>query len=169
MKNMLKRRDVLSNSWKAALGLVAVAGIWTSWDVLRPRTTTGFGGLVKTLPRSAVPSDGVVAVRAAKGYLTEVDGEVIALSETCPHLGCRVPWCESSGQFECPCHGSFFSRAGDYLAGPTPRGMDRYPTEIQGETVMVDTGSLIEGPAPSAPKVIDEPARGPACTEGGGH
>ena len=105
---------------------------------------------------------------AARAYLTSIDGELVALAEKCTHLGCRVPWCESSGQFECPCHGSNFNRAGDYRTGPAPRGMDRYEIEVIDGIVHVDTGSVIAGPSPGDEQ-INEPIRGPSCDAGGEH
>jgi cytochrome b6-f complex iron-sulfur subunit len=109
-----------------------------------------------------VAEGGVVAIRAARAYLTKHEGEVVAIAEKCPHLGCRVSWCETSGEFECPCHGSVFNRLGEHRAGPSPRGMDRFPVSIEDGVVSVDTGSLEKGDAPGT-ESIDEPSRGPSC------
>ena len=49
---------------------------------------------------------------------TSTDTYFFALSQRCPHLGCRVPFCESSGRFECPCHGSIFDLGGRVHQGP---------------------------------------------------
>ena len=133
MAEFIQRRQFLARLWGAGTGLIAVAAAWTSWDLLQPLRTTGFGGLVRAIRPEAVPDTGIVEVAAARSYLTKVDGETIALSEKCTHLGCRVPFCESSGRFECPCHGSKFSRSGEYVAGPAPRGMDRYPTSVNAD------------------------------------
>jgi len=162
----LDRRKFLSRAWKGGTALLAVAGTWTSWDLLRPRLAAGFGTEVKSVSPDAVPSDTVVEIRQARAYLTKVNGEVVALSEVCPHLGCRVPYCDSSGEFECPCHGSKFNRAGDYLEGPTPRGMDKYAVSIVDGIAVIDTSKKIDGLAPGK-LTIDEPAKGPHCTEGG--
>ena len=107
----------------------------------------------------------MIEISQARAYLTKVNDEVIALSEVCPHLGCRVPYCESSGWFECPCHGSKFDRAGDYMEGPSPRGMDRYAVEIVDGVAVIDTAQRITGPDVGT-RMIDEPAKGPHCTEG---
>lgn len=160
----MERRSFLSNAWKAGAALIAAAGVWTTWDLLQPQPAAGFGGAVRAVPPESVPEDGVIEVRAARAYLTKIEGEMVALSETCSHLGCRVPWCASSGQFECPCHGSVFNRAGDLIAGPAPRGMDYYPTEVVDGLVVIDTAEPVPGLSPGE-MTIDEPARGPACAE----
>lgn len=163
----LHRRDFLSKLWKLGGGLIAAAGAWTSWDLLQPLPASGFGGKIRTLIPDAITEGAVVEVPAARAYLTRVNGELYAFSEKCTHLGCRVPYCDSSGQFECPCHGTNYSRGGDLVAGPAPRGMDRYPTEIGSDgLVYIDTGAKQDGPAPGS-KLVDEPARGPACAAEG--
>jgi cytochrome b6-f complex iron-sulfur subunit len=165
MKQLIERRAFLSKMWKWGIGLVAIAGAWTSWDILQPVNASGFGGKIKSGDAAEVPSTGVETVSAAQAYLTKDGDEVVALWWRCPHLGCRVPWCESSGQFECPCHGTNFNRLGEYRSGPSPRGMDRFEVEIVDESVVIDTGIIIQGPPPG-PESIDEPP-GPACTAGG--
>ena len=123
----IERRSFLNRLWTGCAALLAAAGAWTTWDLIKPLPSTGFGGRVRSVTPDAVPETGVVEIRAARAYLTrDADGEIVALSEKCTHLGCRVPFCQSSGQFECPCHGTVFNRVGEYRAGPAPRGMDRY-------------------------------------------
>jgi cytochrome b6-f complex iron-sulfur subunit len=70
----------------------------------------------------------------------------VALYQKCPHLGCRVPWCQTSQWFECPCHGSKYNRVGEKRGGPAPRGMDRFVLEVSGNSIVVDTGTVIQGP-----------------------
>jgi cytochrome b6-f complex iron-sulfur subunit len=167
MSELHERREFLKIGWMAGAGLIGVAGAWTTWDVLQPVDSAGFGGEVRTIPEDSVPEEGVLAVPAARSYLTKIGGEVVAVSETCPHLGCRVPWCDSSGQFECPCHGSTFNRKGEAREGPSPRAMSLYPVEIVDGLVIVNTGEPIEGAPIGEPETIDEPKRGPSCEEGG--
>lgn len=144
---------------------MAAAGAWTSWDLLQPGEARGFGGKIRTVSPDSVGETGVIEVPAARSYLVRIDGEIRALSQKCTHLGCRVPFCESSGQFECPCHGSLFNRAGEFRAGPSPRGLDQHPIEVGADgLIYIDTGSLDEGPAPGA-ESIDEPPTGPQCAE----
>lgn len=166
MAEYMQRRQFLARLWGAGTGLIALAAAWTSWDLLQPLKTTGFGGLVRAISPDSVPATGVIEVPAARAYLTRINGDVVAISEKCTHLGCRVPFCESSGRFECPCHGSKFTRAGDYVAGPAPRGMDRYPTSIGSDGLLyIDTGKKVQGAAPGSAAI--EAASGPACAAGG--
>lgn len=158
-----ERREFLKRGMQAGVVLVAAAGVWTSWDVLQPLPGSGLGGVVKTVPDTEV-TEVPVYIRSAQSYLTRVDDEVVALWQRCPHLGCRVSWCESSREFECACHGSTFNRAGEVRSGPAPRGMDRFAVEVSDDILVVDTGEITEGPAPGE-ETIDEPRQGPSCSE----
>ncbi len=48
----------------------------------------------------------------------------VMFSPICPHLGCNYDWNDSAGKFICPCHGSVYTRLGEHVAGPAPRGLD---------------------------------------------
>ena len=58
---------------------------------------------------------------------------VTAFSPKCPHLGCGVRWSGEADSFECPCHDSTFTRDGKVEGGPSPRGLDRHETRIEGD------------------------------------
>ena len=87
---------------------------------------------------------------------------VVALYQKCPHLGCRVPWCHTSQWFECPCHGSKYNRVGEKKGGPAPRGMDRFPVEVSGGNVVINTGVVVLGP-PIGTNTTGQEAEGPNC------
>lgn len=157
------RRTFLVRAWQVGLALIGVAGLWTSLDILRSVGASGLGGVIRTVPEPDV-SEIPIYVSSAQTYLTKIDDEVVALWQRCPHLGCRVAWCESSREFECACHGSRFNRAGEVRSGPSPRGMDRFATSVNGDFIEVDTGMITQG-APPGPESIDEPPAGPSCSE----
>jgi cytochrome b6-f complex iron-sulfur subunit len=110
------------------------------------------------------PADRLAAARTTyQGpVLAGMERGFVALSQRCPHLGCRVPWCESSQWFECPCHGSRFNAVGERQSGPAPRGMDHFGVDLSAGAITVDTRTLYLG-APPGTDTIDEPARGPHC------
>ncbi len=96
----------------------------------------------------------------------EVGGSgLMALYQKCVHLGCRVPWCQTSQWFECPCHGSKYNRWGEWTGGPAPRGLDRFVSQIDAEgNLVVDTSVIISGPARTANVLAQEP-EGPNCVD----
>ena len=167
MSKGIDRRDFLNRGWKTGIVMIGAAGFWTSWDVLRPLPGSGLGGVVKTVAPDEVPQSTAVYIRTAQTYLTKIDDEVVALWQKCPHLGCRVSWCESAGEFECACHGSTFNRAGEVRSGPAPRGMDRFAVNADGDIIEVDTGLVTEGPPAGTAESIDEPSRGSGCAAHG--
>ena len=99
--------------------------------------------------------------------LAGMEAGFVALYQKCPHLGCRVPQCLSSQWFECGCHGSQYNRVGEKKGGPAPRGMDRFAMTIDGDSMTVDTGTVIEGP-PIGTNTTGQEAEGPHCVSGGG-
>ena len=66
--------------------------------------------------------------------------------------------CETRSRFQCYCHQSTYNIIGEKLElGPAPRGMDRFPISIENGHVMVDTSSVVEGPARGVLTVPTEP------------
>ncbi len=45
-------------------------------------------------------------------------GDFIALSSTCPHLGCQVSWEGQNNRYFCPCHNGTFDPSGKATGGP---------------------------------------------------
>jgi cytochrome b6-f complex iron-sulfur subunit len=157
------RRRFLGFAWKGlAVGLAVEAG-WTTYDILNPKPSGAFGGVVSAGSVADYEQSGTVKYfREGRFYVASADGEIVALYQKCPHLGCRVPFCDSSGRFECPCHGSIYNVRGEYIQGPAPRGMDRFPLMIKGDEVLVDTSQAVEGPPRGVSSTSSEP-KGPSC------
>jgi Rieske Fe-S protein len=44
--------------------------------------------------------------------------DFVALSSTCPHLGCQVRWEGQNNRYFCPCHNGTFDEAGKATGGP---------------------------------------------------
>ncbi|MEL6982788.1 MAG: Rieske 2Fe-2S domain-containing protein [Actinomycetota bacterium] len=174
----------------AAFGAAVLAQLW-------PRPTAGFGarinvGRITDIKDSIIAGDGFFYFPEGRMWLTEypanalpkaqttygfypqveqgLQAGVVALFQTCPHLGCRVPECATSQWFECPCHGSQYNQVGEKKGGPAPRGMDRFPMQVNASNeLIVDTGNVIQGPAIGA-NTTGQEAEGPNCLgEGGGH
>ena len=94
--------------------------------------------------------------------IPDMEQGIVALYQKCVHLGCRVPWCQTSQWFECPCHGSKYSRVGEKKGGPAPRGLDRFVVTITGSKMSIDTTTVITGP-PIGTDTTGQSAEGPPC------
>ncbi|MEZ5171153.1 MAG: ubiquinol-cytochrome c reductase iron-sulfur subunit [Acidimicrobiia bacterium] len=110
------------------------------------------------------PADALPAAKQVYDpvLLPGMEAGLVALWQKCPHLGCRVPWCETSQWFECPCHGSKYNKVGEKKGGPAPRGLDRFPIEFAGSDVTVNTGIVVQGP-PIGTDTTEQGQEGPNC------
>ena len=66
--------------------------------------------------------------------VAQADGSYLALSSECTHLKCTVE--VQGARIVCPCHGSTFDRAGEVLAGPAERPLDRYPAALRDDGML---------------------------------
>lgn len=113
---------------------------------------------VQAYPKDDVPkAKKVYAAPVAKG----MEDGVVALYQKCVHLGCRVPWCQSSQWFECPCHGSKYNAVGEKKDGPAPRGLDQFAVEVGGD-ITIDTSTIYQG-VPIGTDTTGQKAEGPSC------
>ena len=79
--------------------------------------------------------------------------DFVALSSTCPHLGCQVRWEAQNHRFFCPCHNGVFDPSGIATGGPPGEAgqrLDRYPLKVEGGLlhIAVPTKRLVEGGKP---------------------
>ncbi len=160
------RRSFLK--WVAGLAGAAAATIATIpvlgalFFPVRVRTVLEGEGFIPVAAEAELPSDTPVkaAVRTARrDAWTEVkdvelaavwvekkkDGKVIAFSSICPHLGCSVDYLPDSNTFNCPCHGSVFTKDGEVVSGPSPRPLDRLETWVQNGQLLVKFERFVPG------------------------
>src|SRR4051794_1692273 len=116
---------------------------------------------VNPYPASALPKAKKVYAGTG-GVLDGMEAGIVALYQKCVHLGCRVPWCKTSQWFECPCHGSKYNRVGEKKGGPAPRGLDRFPADVTGGQVTINTGIVVQGPSIGT-NTTGQEAEGPNC------
>ena len=50
---------------------------------------------------------------------------VHSFSAVCPHMGCIVQWNASEKSFDCPCHGSRFTKEGIVINGPASQNLEK--------------------------------------------
>ena len=88
---------------------------------------------------------------------------VIGLSRRCPRHGDPLVFCESSKWFECLTHGSFFNEAGEYKAGPSPRGMSLLSGTMSGEDEIVLNVGVLEPGVQEGTNTTGQEPDGPHC------
>ena len=138
------------NTLWVGLGVVAVAEAFTLVTAyFKPRQSrAAIDGGETVIVVGAVDEfepGSVTAFLRGKFYLARLEnGGFLAMSRTCTHLGCTVPWVEDEGRFVCPCHASAFDQKGDVLQPPAPRAMDLFEVVIEHGVVRVDTGKRIK-------------------------
>jgi Rieske Fe-S protein len=91
-----------------------------------------------------VPDGATVAV-ARRGAAGGVE-DFVALSNVCPHLGCKVHWEDRNKRFFCPCHNGAFSPDGTAIAGPPAeagQSLGRYPLKVEDGLLYIEVS--VEG------------------------
>jgi Rieske Fe-S protein len=112
--------------------------------------------LVRPVPRVSESADGDV-VEVPIFVVHDARAGLLALYAADPHLGCRVGLAADLAAepgvarpanvvFVNPCHGEQYDVLGRYLAGPAPRGLDRFGITVEGASVVVDIGAFAYGP-----------------------
>jgi cytochrome b6-f complex iron-sulfur subunit len=191
----LSRRALLRRAVGAGIGLWllelsagTVGFLWSALAIAAPRVRVGtFSELLAANGDLPVDAGFPAYVPAARAFIVIVDpgrggwvpgtdptGEgtvlnVRALSQRCPHLGCRPNPCLEDFWLRCPCHQSRYDRLGIKVAGdlfgPAPRGMDRFAVSVDGDGVLfVDTSRINLGPLPIA---LGQPGLIPPLVENG--
>jgi cytochrome b6-f complex iron-sulfur subunit len=174
----VSRRTLLRRSLAAAVGLSVVEGLagtvgflWSASSVAAARVRIGTREDLVARNAGLPIGDGFPAyVPDARAFILTIDPtrgwqagsdptgdgtdlNVRALSQRCPHLGCRPNPCVEDFWFHCPCHQSRYDRLGIKALGlgPAARGMDRLAIEVDPNGVLtVETGRIALGPLPVA-------------------
>jgi cytochrome b6-f complex iron-sulfur subunit len=179
------RRQFFNRATLALFGTFSIAMGGSMLAFVWPNLKGGFGsdidaGPIDEIRTQVFQADGSITPLFrpdARAYIVPITDEVLAgsqfvdkslaaggfmaLFQRCVHLGCRVPWCNTSQGFECPCHGSKYNYTGEYEAGPAPRNLDRFVVELQDDRFIIKTGQIIE--SPRAPEKSVSYPQGPSC------
>lgn len=96
------------------------------------------------------PAGATVAI-ARQGTAADASA-FIALSNVCPHLGCKVHWEAQKNRFFCPCHNGVFDPNGRGIGGPpgeAGQSLPRYPLKVDNALLFInvplDTLAAVNG------------------------
>lgn len=107
----------------------------TAWMLVAPLSRLRVGESMTYRAPNGAPV--VIARRGDAG--TEAD--FIALSSSCPHLGCQVHWEGPKNRFFCPCHNGTFDPVGKATGGPpgdAGQSLPRYPLRVEGGMLFIE-------------------------------
>ena len=148
------RREFLYYIWGASMAifLTETAGISVLFAL--PRFRPGeFGGIITTSASDwPKPNDAPAANNIGKFWLANTDLGIIANYKVCTHLGCIYKWDDLVHHYACPCHGSQFQLNGDWIAGPAPRGLDRFALQVFDQSGKLIADSSDGHPVPLTPE-----------------
>ncbi|MCC6391987.1 MAG: Rieske 2Fe-2S domain-containing protein [Bryobacterales bacterium] len=135
------RRDMLglASLWSAATALaVSMLGM-----LRLPRAAVLASPSKKfrvVLPETLASGEAFVPPGRSVALFRDAEG-VYAVSTICTHLGCVIkPTAEG---FECPCHGSRFTKDGAVTKGPAPRALNWLKVAASGGNLVVDEGTTV--------------------------
>jgi len=146
-RDTYSRRSFLSKLW-LVLGTLTLAEliviVIAFFRPRKPRTTAAEQDtIIVAGPVDSFEPGTVSAFVRGKFYLARLeDGGFLAMSRTCTHLSCTVPWVSGENKFICPCHSSEFDIRGEVINPPAPRALDLYPVTIENGVLKVDTRKL---------------------------
>jgi cytochrome b6-f complex iron-sulfur subunit len=143
------RRSFLTKLWIIFSGVALAEFFTVAFAFLWPRKSNSRAAdtdlIIAAGPIEGFAPNSVTAFVRGKFYLARLkDGGFLALSRTCTHLGCTVPWSEKEMQFACPCHGSAFDITGNVIHAPASRALDIYAITIENQVIKVDTRKPIK-------------------------
>ena len=143
------RRSFLNILWIILGGVALAEFVAVAFAFLRPRNLKVRGkdtdSIITAGAVGRFEPNSVTAFVRGKFYLARLeDGGFLALSRTCTHLGCSVPWMQKEMKFACPCHGSAFDITGNVVEAPAPRALDIYPITKENNIIKVDTRKPIK-------------------------
>ena len=153
------RRSFLNTLWVILGGVALAEFVAVIFGFLRPSKSKARGenpdSIITAGAVESFTPNTVTAFVRGKFYLARLEDKgFLALSRTCTHLGCTVPWVEKEMKFACPCHGSAFDITGNVIDPPAPRPLDIYPITIENKMIKVDIRKPIKRSAFRVEQVV---------------
>lgn len=140
----LSRREFLSwlvmgGALTASYGLLVVYGARFLYPT---KARLRFREIFVTTRQEIQPGKPITwtAPNGQKVIINNIKGELLALSNVCPHLGCKVSWEAVNDRFFCPCHAGVFDKNGTAVAGPPykeGKNLQRYDLKVEGNAVYI--------------------------------
>ncbi len=90
-------------------------------------------------------AQGVFLVQTQGAQGSDTPSDYLMLEQTCRHLGCPVAWTSGgngSGTFNCPCHGSVYTKDGQVKQGPAPAPLYKHDFSLDKSGNLICKGRI---------------------------
>jgi cytochrome b6-f complex iron-sulfur subunit len=136
------RRDFLGKTSLLIAGLASLGAVAACLRLIRPNVRYEEPSKFKIGKTEQFP-EGTFKNLADKRVIIFSDSDgIFAISSVCTHLGCTVAPTEWG--FQCPCHGSKYTKDGKVIAGPAPRPLEWHEIrQLEDGTLAVDTAKSV--------------------------
>jgi Rieske Fe-S protein len=134
-RGQITRRSFCSRIFVTSVGVGLAANVVSAKtiDQFPPLAypPTKIDGAERMMPGSSLyfsyPTAGDPAV-----LIRQQEGEYIAYSRKCAHMGCSVDFDSARQCLKCPCHqGAYDARTGYVVLGPPPRPLDQIVLQVR--------------------------------------
>jgi nitrite reductase/ring-hydroxylating ferredoxin subunit len=130
-----------------AVGFAAGATVLFAGDVAGATAVPRVGASRTTPEEKTYPipaADGVQIDKSQDLILSRAAGKLYAFSLACPHQNTAIKWEDGNRRFQCPNHHSIYTPEGVFVEGRATRGLDRFVTRKEGNSVVVNLDSLLQ-------------------------
>ena len=136
------RRDFLGKMSLLLTGLASVGALAGSLRLIKPNVRYEEPTKFKIGKTENYPEGTFKNLTDKKVIIFSDSDGLYAISSVCTHLGCIVS--PTGWGFQCPCHGSKYTKDGKVIAGPAPRPLEWHEIGQQEDgTLLVDTAKSV--------------------------
>jgi len=134
----INRRNFIQLSTRILLYLAGLLGLGGLIRFLSHKTDSGPPSSYQLGLAVDFPINGKMLRLDIPAVIYHLNGEYLAYSLRCTHLGCTLE--ENGVNFSCPCHGSEFDQNGRVLKGPADQSLPKFNVDIDQEgNLILDT------------------------------
>lgn len=136
------RRDFLGKTSLLLTGLASLGAVAACLRLIKPNVRYEEPSEFKIGKTEQFPEGTFKNLVDKKVVIVSDNDGIYAISSICTHLGCTVAPTEWG--FQCPCHGSKYTKVGKVIAGPAPRPLEWHAIRQQEDgTLAVDTAKNV--------------------------
>jgi cytochrome b6-f complex iron-sulfur subunit len=141
----MNRRNFFEKFVGALFGGTALAFVAPALAYLFPNRNFGATGrefadaFGQVISANSIPENGnqIGMLGGKPAIVLRNNGELVALSAVCTHLGCVVAFNAGANIFQCPCHGGQYDRGGNVIAGPPPMPLERFNIRVEDDKIIL--------------------------------